>query len=232
MKKVLTIAAVLVMILALSLTAFAAIDDTDFTPSVVQEGVATEATTPVDTETGEELDVELEVSPADPAEVNEESLVATIQITVAADPTVEEEDVAGTEVIDITVLDEAGKPVDYNQPITFTLAYEKADQVLCIKVQNADGSWSDCSFEVVDGALVISAPHLTPIAIVLLTEEAAAAKNTAPAAPAEPTTPAAPAGPQKSPQTGYNTVLWIVLAAAMVSLAGYCFVSARKKAQE
>ncbi len=42
----------------------------------------------------------------------------------------------------------------------------------------------------------------------------------------------APVGPQKSPQTGYNTVLWIVLAAAMVSLAGYCFVSARKKTQE
>ncbi len=223
MKKVLTIAVVLVMILALSLTAFAAIDDTDFTPSVVQESAAAEATA---------AGVELEVTPAEPAEVNEESLVATIQITVAADPTVEEKDIAGTEVIDIAVLDEAGKPVDYSQPITFTLAYAKADQVFSIKVQNADGSWSDCSFEAKDGALVISAPHLTPIAIVLLTEEAAAAKTAAAAEPA-PTEPApAPVGPQRSPQTGYNTVLWIVLAVAMVSLAGYCFVSARKKVQE
>ncbi len=99
-------------------------------------------------------------------------------------------------------------------------------------MQNADGSWSDCSFEAKDGALVISAPHLTPIAIVLLTEEAAAAKTAAAAEPA-PTEPApAPVGPQRSPQTGYNTVLWIVLAVAMVSLAGYCFVSARKKVQE
>ena len=37
---------------------------------------------------------------------------------------------------------------------------------------------------------------------------------------------------KKSPQTGYNTLLWSISAAAMVACAGYCFVSARKKVSE
>ena len=37
---------------------------------------------------------------------------------------------------------------------------------------------------------------------------------------------------KKSPQTGYNTILWAISAAAMVACAGYCFASARKKAAE
>lgn len=37
---------------------------------------------------------------------------------------------------------------------------------------------------------------------------------------------------KKSPQTGDNTILWAISAAAMVACAGYCFVSARKKAAE
>lgn len=37
---------------------------------------------------------------------------------------------------------------------------------------------------------------------------------------------------KSSPQTGYNTALWAIAAAAMVVCAGYCFVSARKKAAE
>ena len=41
----------------------------------------------------------------------------------------------------------------------------------------------------------------------------------------------APSG-KRSPQTGYNTILWAISAAAMVACAGYCFASARKKAAE
>lgn len=39
-------------------------------------------------------------------------------------------------------------------------------------------------------------------------------------------------GNKASPQTGYNTVMWTIAAAAMVVGAGYCFVSARKKVTE
>ncbi len=45
------------------------------------------------------------------------------------------------------------------------------------------------------------------------------------------TTPA-PAPGKRSPQTGYNTVLWAISAAAMVACAGYCFANARRKDAE
>lgn len=48
--------------------------------------------------------------------------------------------------------------------------------------------------------------------------------------PAKTVTPGAPAGPAapKSPATGYNTVLWILAAAAMTVCAGYCFSTSKK----
>ena len=39
----------------------------------------------------------------------------------------------------------------------------------------------------------------------------------------------APAGGAGSPQTGYSTALWAIVAVAMVFCAGFCFVSARKQ---
>ena len=78
------------------------------------------------------------------------------------------------------------------------------------------GSWKSESFS---GAKV-TVSSLSPFAFIV---KADASNGGAPGG--------APGG-KRSPQTGYNTVLWAISAAAMVACAGYCFVSARKKAAE
>ena len=59
----------------------------------------------------------------------------------------------------------------------------------------------------------------------------AAAADPSPVAPSGGGTPGgnAPAGGAGSPQTGYSTALWAIVAVAMVFCAGFCFVSARKQ---
>lgn len=227
MKKFLTIAAVLILLLTLSVPAFAASADApiDIAPSVSFETLVVIA------EDGSVV----KVMPADPAVVNGESLIDAANLSKNVENAHELE---GYDVFDLVVVDENGNPVERTTPITVTLSYAAADRVIAAFVQNGDGTWTEVEFTVGEGTITLYLPHLTPVALVLGTPgQAAPAESgeTAPAPEQGSTTPGGtvvPGGPVVSPQTGYNTALWAVLAVAMVACAGYCFVSARKKAAE
>ena len=92
---------------------------------------------------------------------------------------------------------------------------KEVGNVSLVKVlHKVGGSWQSESFS---GAKV-TVSSLSPFAFIVKAD----ANNGGGGAP----------GGKSSPQTGYNTALWAIAAAAMVVCAGYCFVSARKKAAE
>ena len=78
-----------------------------------------------------------------------------------------------------------------------------------------DGSWKSESFS---GAKV-TVSSLSPFAFIVKADASGSNGGGSSAG-------------KKSPQTGYNTILWSISAAAMVVCAGYCFASARKKVSE
>ncbi len=191
MKKVLTIAAVLVMILALSLSAFAA--ELSYSVSYGDQTVAVNGGT-------------VTVSSAEKNATNEDALLDAIEQTgIPSDAKV-------------VVLDFAPS-AGVTFPAVVKFAVDDVNALSAIFHWNGT-AWETISFtKNADGTVDATFNSLSPVALVYGTAAA-------------PAGPATPAGPQRSPQTGYNTVLWIIMAAAMVSLAGYCFVSARKKTQE
>ena len=209
MKKILTIAAVLVMILALSLNAFA-----------VTLSITAQDEVVVVNDAGETF----VLSSVDKDEVNEDALLEVLD-ELGFDVQTQDD---GTKVVifDLTQVNAAGGEVATTGSVTVTFPVETVAGLYKVLHQLASGEWEDAPFTVnADGTVTGTFNGLSPIALVYGAPAAAA--------PAEPSTPAAVTpGTQASPQTGYNTVLWIVLAAAMVSLAGYCFVSARKKTAE
>ena len=81
-------------------------------------------------------------------------------------------------------------------------------------LHKVDGSWKSESFS----GVKVTVSSLSPFAFVVKADSS--------------DTPGGGNTDKKSPQTGYNTVLWTISAAAMVVCAGYCFASARKKAAE
>ncbi len=196
MKKILTIAAVLVMILALSLSAFAA--ELSYSVSYGDQTVSVNGGS-------------VTISSADKNVVaaNENALLDTIERAgIAADAKV-------------VILDFKASP-DVTFPAVVTFAVDNISDLAAIFHWNGT-AWETISFtKNADGTVSATFNSLSPVALVYGSA----------AAPAVSAPSTAPAGPQRSPQTGYNTVLWIIMAAAMVSLAGYCFVSARKKTQE
>lgn len=193
MKKVLTIAAVLVMILALSLSAFAA--ELSYSVSYGDQTVSVNGGS-------------VTISSADKNVIaaNEDALLDTIeQAGFAAD----------AKVVALDFAPSAGVTF----PVVVTFAVDDVNALSAILHWNGT-AWETISFtKNADGTVSATFNSLSPVALVY-------------GAAAAPAGPATPAGPQRSPQTGYNTVLWIIMAAAMVSLAGYCFVSARKETQE
>ncbi|MBR4703354.1 MAG: hypothetical protein IKO91_05865 [Oscillospiraceae bacterium] len=196
MKKVLTIAAVFVLVLALSISAFAA-------PS---PEAGTTATIPQDN--GETVTM----TGIDASQVpDKDGLEAAAEVAVGTADTLR------YVAFDITYTGTINGSVTLKVNMDLTM---KLRAVLHF-VNNA---WRSEQFDQAAGTITVDST--SPFVFVYDTAAPA------PAAEAPADNAPAPVGPQRSPQTGYNTVLWIVLAAAMVSLAGYCFVSARKKTQE
>lgn len=207
MKKILAIAAVLILLLTLAVPAFAVdADDVELVSSVEAEPETVEATdgTPV------------VIGPVDEDEVNVQTLVIVVN---GLDATVD-----GVVVYDISAVDAEGNPIDRDTPITVDIPFEQALQVVEVLIKNDDGTWTSVPFTADEDSVLCQFPHLTPVAFVLGTKVEPA--------PGTGTEPAPGPGTVPSPQTGYSIALWTILAVAMIACAGYCFVSARKKTAE
>ena len=178
MKKFLSIVAVLAMVLALSVSAFAATP----TASVVAPVDASATTT----------------------------ALSGVTSGKAAEGQTEE-------VFELKVNDGA-----YTGEATVAFVYDRAGDVVAVYVQNADGAWDAATIDSVEGDVItVTFPHLSPVSFIL--------KATTPSGG---NTPKGNAGGGKSsPQTGYNTILWSISAAAMALCAGYFFVARRKVAE-
>ena len=204
MKKILSIAAVLVLLLTLTVPVFAA--EVNY-PSVSNGEIAATSDdgTPV------------EVTYANPADVNEGNLKLAI-----GDAGIVPDDNYGVDVFEANALDGNGNKAERNDPITITFWYENADLVIGALIQNADESWTSVPFTVDGNWVTVYLPHLTPIAMVLKAEAAA---------PSTPTVPEA-SGSHQSPFTGDYTVIWAAAAVVMALCAGAFFMSARKRNAE
>ncbi len=202
MKKLLSIAAVLVLLLTLAAPALAA--EINY-PSVTNGEIE------VTSDDGSKV----EVDPANRANVDENGLKKAIQDSGK----VTGDDYA-VDVFEAFVLDDDGNKTERTSPIAITFYYENANLVIAAFIQNDDGTWTEMNFAANGKMITLYAPHLTPIAMVLRSESA----------PVEPGS--GDAGAHTSPFTGDYTVIWAAVAVAMVLCAGACFVSARKKSAE
>lgn len=227
MKKILSIAVAMIMLLAFAVPVLAAdTAEVDYVQSVTYTDITTDI----------EAGYHVEIRSASPNEVNEVTLKAAAAKAVPA------AEISGYQVVDIVVVDDATDAViEWPHELTVAFTYDNASQVVAVLVQNDDQSWSTVPFEKVGDSLSLELPHLSPVSLVLKVSgvepvpggsdnqgsnsgsnqggnSKAGSANTA--------------GVKTSPQTGYNTGLWTVLAAAMVLCAGFCFVSARKKVSE
>jgi hypothetical protein len=149
MKKFLSIAAVLVLLLTLTVPTLAA-------------GVNYPSVTNGEIEATSNDGTKVEVDYANPADVNEDGL----KVAVSGD-------YDGIDVFDINALDDAGNKAERNDPIEVTFSYENADLVIGAKIQNNDKSWSDVRFTVNGKFITLYLPHLTPIALILKANDSA-----------------------------------------------------------
>lgn len=215
MKKFLSIAAVLALIFALMVPAMAA----PLSVTAAEDSTTAE----VVTEGGEALTVEVAAADMTPAE--EEALPAAVEEAA--------QNASAVEVVDVELKDAEGNVItsDYfDDNDTLTVAFVREDntkEVAAVLYWNeATGEWDAADFEIKDGKIFVTFEHLCTVAFVLKdVENAPATGDNKPAAPAK-------KDPSKSPQTGYNTALWVAAAVVLLLGAGYCFVSARKRDAE
>ena len=222
MKKFLSIVAVLAILFAMAVPSFAA------APSVSAGDTVTGSVV------GGEPGIEVEISEAEMTPEESGSLSAAAE-AAAPGSTV-------GEVIDVELVDDEGNIVseDYfkdGKTLTVAFTYDDAKAVTAVLYWNAaTKSWDKADFEIVDGKIQATFAHLCTVAFVLGGDVQKAPEGEDPNKPDDggkkPTDKPADKDPGKSPQTGYNTALWVAAAVVLILGAGYCFVSARKKAAE
>ena len=142
MKKILAIAAVLILLLTLAVPAFA-VDSVTAEP----ETITAEDGTPV------------VVEPVDNDDVDVSKLMVVVNKLEA--------NVEGAELFDISAVDAAGNPVERDTPITVDIPFDHPELVVAVLIQNADGSWTSVPFTVDADSVLCQFPHLTPVAFVL-----------------------------------------------------------------
>lgn len=218
MKKFLSIVAVLAIVFALAVPSFAATS----APSVSAGDEITGSVVGGDLAPGTELVV------SDTEMTSEEEAALADAVKEAAPGAV-----VG-DVVDVELKDADGNSVseDYfkdHKTLTVAFAYDNAKDVVAVLYWNAkDGKWDEAHFEIKDGKLYVDFEHLCTVAFMLKDVESN------PNVPDQPNKPNSTGkkDPSKSQQTGYNTALWVAAAVVLILGAGYCFVSARKKAAE
>lgn len=207
MKKLLSIAVVLILILSFTVPALAA---TVNYPSVSNGDIEVTA----------EGDVRVVADYVSPSDINESAMLAAAKGTGKV-----EGDDFRADVIDFHAVDAAGNEIAQNDPVTFSFVYENADLLVAVLIQNADGSWTEVSYSVSGTTVTVNAPHLTPFALIVRP------RSTTPTEPGE-TPGEGEGGSHYSPFTGDYTVIWAAVAVAMVLCAGAFLMSARKRTAE
>ena len=194
MKKLVSVLLIVMMVLALSVPAFAAKPSPPEPPASVTEPEIKDA---MDA-SGEK--VQLEVSAPELAAGETLKSVAEDALKAAEDAGVATEDVTAAEVFDIAMADGTQPTSD----VTVTIVREKSSgKVAAVMYQAEDGTWDSAKFtDNGDGTVTITFEHFCTV--VLLVEEA----SQAPDVPVDPDKPAGPSGSGSgkptSPQTGYD----------------------------
>ena len=194
MKKLVSVLLIVMMVLALSVPAFAAKPSPPEPPASVTEPEIKDA---MDA-SGEK--VQLEVSAPELAAGETLKSVAEDALKAAEDAGVATEDVTAAEVFDISMADGTQPTSD----VTVTIVREKSSgKVAAVMYQAEDGTWDSAKFtDNGDGTVTITFEHFCTV--VLLVEEA----SQAPDVPVDPDKPAGPSGSGSgkptSPQTGYD----------------------------
>ena len=194
MKKLVSVLLIVMMVLALSVPAFAAKPSPPEPPASVTEPEIKDA---MDA-SGEK--VQLEVSAPELAAGETLKSVAEDALKAAEDAGVATEDVTAAEVFDIAMSDGSQPTSD----VTVTIVREKSSgKVAAVMYQAEDGTWDSAKFtDNGDGTVTITFEHFCTV--VLLVEEA----SQAPDVPVDPDKPAGPSGSGSgkptSPQTGYD----------------------------
>ena len=194
MKKLVSVLLIVMMVLALSVPAFAAKPSPPEPPASVTEPEIKDA---MDA-SGEK--VQLEVSAPELAAGETLESVAEDALKAAEDAGVDAEDVTAAEVFDIAMADGTQPTSD----VTVTIVREKSSgKVAAVMYQAEDGTWDSAKFtDNGDGTVTITFKHFCTV--VLLVKEA----SPAPDVPVDPDKPAKPdeggSGKPTSPQTGYD----------------------------
>lgn len=195
MKKLVSVLLIVMMVLALSVPAFAAKPSSP--PGPVTNVTEPEIKDAMDA-SGEK--VQLEVSAPELAAGETLKSVAEDALKAAEDAGVAAEDVTAAEVFDIAMADGSQPTSD----VTVTIVREKSSgKVAAVMYQAEDGTWDSAKFtDNGDGTVTITFEHFCTV--VLLVEEA----SQAPDVPVDPDEPAKPdeggSGKPTSPQTGYD----------------------------
>jgi hypothetical protein len=218
MKKFLSIVAVVALVFALAVPAFAA----DAVASVTYDDNAVTTNTTI--EAGETT-IEVKVSTADTLE-DEQATALTETVNGLS------EDVAVVNVVNVWLKDENGDDVsetyfDDNKSLQVAFAVDQSTQkVVAVLYWNAkDSKWDSADFTSTKDGVTVTFKHLCDVAFVMadVTTDPTQSGTTN---TANKTTQTASKG--TSPQTGYDVLGWAVAVSALVMAAGYCFVSARK----
>jgi hypothetical protein len=214
MKKFLSIVAVVALVFALAVPAFAA----DAVPSVKYDYTVDATLQDAEAE-GLEDGTHIEVSAASELQPAEQEALEAVLPSSTTD----------VQILDISLKNTSGDDVDVPAGgIKVALSYTVADgeTVLAAYAQNDKGGWDTVQIvSYVNGVLTLKFDHLCTVALAVGVKADPTQGNTT-TNTANKTTQAAAKG--KSPQTGYDVLGWAVAVSALVMAAGYCFVSARK----
>jgi hypothetical protein len=224
MKKLLSVVAVIALVFALAVPAFA------LDVSVTYEDNAVKTDTTVTTDEGETLKVE--VSTATVSAEQETKLDAAIEKAVESDSSVNAEDVAVVNVVDVTLtkdgVDVSAEYFEAGNKLTVAFAIDQTTQKV-VKVlywNEKTGVWDEAQFDATADGVNVTFEHLCEVAFVMAdvkTDDSVKTDDNNGG-----TNPTAQKNPGKSPQTGYDVFGWAAAVSALVIAAGYCFVSARK----
>ena len=128
-----------------------------------------------------------------------------------------------TEAVNVYLTDDTGAVVQPSAPVAFTL--DNASNVTNVYVWNNETSaWDSADFELKDGKVVVTFPHLSPVAFAFRGETASNSTTTS-----NSTAAAGTDSTKSSAQTGYNSLIYIVAAIALASGAVFFFSSAKKQ---
>lgn len=205
MRKFVSVVAVLVMLFALAMPAFAAAEPEQYSVSV-----GSDATIQVPAETGEGyLDV---------WGIPEEQL--TEKQAASLDAAAVENAGKDAKVGDLFQIEAWDKDGNYDPSIgaTVTIVYTGDGVVAGVLYWNAtSGVWDyAAATNNGDGTYSVTLKHLCPAALVITPKPA----SSAPAKGGSTGT--------KSPQTGFDASAYMMVTATLVLFAGFCFVKARK----